>query len=130
MECSFIPVVGCIISTFPIGFVALTEYGFMKLALVCFMVFGVHMVEAYGLNPAIYSAHLQLHPLLVLSVLVMSEHFMGVWGLLLAVPLTVFMLDYCIRCAPWPHLVLHPALPLSSVLLLASCLVMRQCCTL
>lgn len=29
--------------------------------------------------------------------LVIAEHSMGVWGLLLAVPLTVFMLDYCIR---------------------------------
>lgn len=98
--CSFIPVAGCIISTFPIGFVALTEYGFMKLALVILMVFGVHVVEAYGLNPAIYSAHLRLHPLLVLTVLVVAEHSMGVWGLLLAVPITVFMLDYCIRCDP------------------------------
>lgn len=61
------------------------------------MVTGVHFVEAYGLNPAIYSAHLKLHPLMVLSVLVFAEHSLGVWGLLLAVPLTVFLLDYCIR---------------------------------
>lgn len=33
---------------------------------------------------AIYSAHLKLHPLLVLSVLVIAEHSLGVWGLLLA----------------------------------------------
>lgn len=98
--CSFIPVAGVIISTCPIGFVALTEYGFMKLALVILMVFCVHAVEAYGLNPAIYSAHLRLHPLLVLTVLVIAEHSLGVWGLLLAVPLTVFCLDYLIRCAP------------------------------
>ena len=93
---------GCIISTVPIGFVALTEYGFMKLALVVLMVFGVHMVEAYGLNPAIYSAHLRLHPLLVLVVLVVAEHSFGVWGLLLAVPGSVFMLDYIIRCGAGP----------------------------
>ena len=49
------------------------------------------------LNPAIYSAHLKLHPLLVLSALVVAEHSLGVWGLLLAVPLTVFALDYLIR---------------------------------
>ncbi|GAX80385.1 hypothetical protein CEUSTIGMA_g7824.t1 [Chlamydomonas eustigma] len=95
--CSFIPIAGCILSTVPIGFVALTEYGFFKLAMVICMVIFVHFVEAYFLNPAIYSAHLKLHPLLVLSVLVVAEHSIGVWGLLLAVPLTVFMLDYCIR---------------------------------
>ena len=71
----------------------------MKLSLVVLMVFGVHLVEAYGLNPAIYSAHLRLHPLLVIAVLVVAEHGMGVWGLLLAVPMTVFALDYCIRYA-------------------------------
>ncbi|KAK9826469.1 hypothetical protein WJX81_002640 [Elliptochloris bilobata] len=95
--CSFIPIAGCFISTVPIGFTALTEYGFVKLALVIVMVIGIHMIEAYGLNPAIYSAHLKLHPLLVLTVLVIAEHSLGVWGLLLAVPMTVFTLDYCIR---------------------------------
>ena len=61
------------------------------------MVACIHVIEAYGLNPAIYSAHLTLHPLLVLTVLVVAEHSLGVWGLLLAVPLTVFVLDYAIR---------------------------------
>jgi cytochrome c oxidase subunit IV len=95
--CSFIPIAGCFISTVPIAFVALTEYGFIKLALVVLMVTCIHIIEAYGLNPAIYSAHLKLHPLLVLAVLVVAEHSLGVWGLLLAVPATVFVLDYAIR---------------------------------
>ena len=68
----------------------------LQLALVILMITGVHFVEAYGLNPAIYSAHLKLHPLLVLTVLVVAEHSLGVWGLLLAVPLTVFALDYVV----------------------------------
>jgi predicted PurR-regulated permease PerM len=54
-------------------------------------------IQAYMLNPAIYSAHLKLHPLMVLCALVVAEHNMGVWGLLLAVPMTVFALDYLIR---------------------------------
>jgi len=33
----------------------------------------------------------------VLCALVVAEHSLGVWGLLLAVPLTVFALDYLIR---------------------------------
>lgn len=68
--CSFIPVAGVLISTLPIGFVALTEYGLGRLAAVVLMVVVAHAVEAYALNPAIYSAHLKLHPLLVLAVLV------------------------------------------------------------
>ena len=31
--CGFIPIAGCFISTIPIGFVALTEYGFVKVRL-------------------------------------------------------------------------------------------------
>jgi len=95
--CGFVPIAGVFLSTVPMGFVALTEFGFAKLALVIAMVVGVHFVEAYGLNPAIYSAHLKLHPLIVLAVLFFAEHSLGVWGLLLAVPTTVFALDYCIR---------------------------------
>ena len=88
---SFIPVAGVIISTVPIGFVALTEYGFGRLLAVIVMVVVAHAVEAYLLNPAIYAAHLKLHPLIVLVVLVLAEHSLGVWGLLLAVPVSVFV---------------------------------------
>lgn len=77
----------------------------LQLALVLVMITGVHFVEAYGLNPAIYSAHLKLHPLLVLSALVVAEHSLGVWGLLLAVPMTVFALDYLICESGWGCLV-------------------------
>ena len=56
----------------------------LQLGFVVAMVTGIHFVEAYLLNPAIYSAHLKLHPLMVLTVLVVAEHSLGVWGLLLA----------------------------------------------
>jgi predicted PurR-regulated permease PerM len=95
--CSFIPVAGVIVSTMPIGFVALTEYGFGRLVGVIVMVLAAHAVEAYLLNPLIYSAHLKLHPLLVIVVLVMAEHTLGVWGLLLAVPFTVFVVEYVVK---------------------------------
>ena len=44
----------------------------MQLGFVIAMVTGIHFVEAYLLNPAIYSAHLKLHPLLVISTLVVA----------------------------------------------------------
>ncbi len=95
--CSFIPVAGVIISTVPVGFVALTEYGVGRLLAVIALVAVAHAVEAYLLNPAIYSAHLKLHPLIVLVVLVLAEHTLGVWGLLLAVPVTVFTLEFLVK---------------------------------
>lgn len=95
--CSFIPVAGVIVSTMPIGFVALTEYGVGRLVGVIIMVLVAHAVEAYLLNPLIYSAHLKLHPLIVIIVLVLAEHSLGVWGLLLAVPFTVFAVEYMVK---------------------------------
>ena len=63
----------------------------LQLGLVILMVTGIHFIEAYGLNPAIYSAHLKLHPLMVLTVLVVAEHTLGVWGLLLAGAICSFL---------------------------------------
>ncbi|CAI5961186.1 unnamed protein product [Closterium sp. NIES-65] len=85
---SFVPVAGVVISTVPMGLVALSEGGVVKVVLVVLMVVLMHALEAYILNPAIYSAHLKLHPILTLAVLLVAEHAMGVWGLLVAVPLT------------------------------------------
>ena len=95
--CSFIPVAGVIISTAPIGFVALTEYGIGRLVGVIVMVVAAHAVEAYLLNPAIYAAHLKLHPAVVIAILVVAEHALGVWGLLLAVPITVFVIEFMVK---------------------------------
>ncbi|CAK9199003.1 unnamed protein product [Sphagnum troendelagicum] len=98
--CSFVPVVGVIISTVPIGLIAFTESGLLQLGLVVLMVILIHAVEAYILNPVIYSAHLKLHPLLALGVLVFAEHTLGVWGLLVAVPMAVFFIEYVIKRNP------------------------------
>ena len=90
--CSFIPVAGVFISTFPMVVIALSEYGAAKAFAVVIMVLLVHLVEAYVLNPQIYSAHLHLHPLFVIIVLYIAEHSFGVPGLLLAVPVSVYIL--------------------------------------
>ena len=92
--CSFIPLVGIMLSTLPMCIVALTEYGAMRAFLVVVMVALVHLVEAYFLNPRIYSAHLKLPPLVVLAVLYIGEHAAGVMGLVLAVPITVYALRW------------------------------------
>ncbi|CAI7884706.1 unnamed protein product [Closterium sp. NIES-53] len=52
---SFVPVAGVVISTVPMGLVALSEGGVVKVVLVVLMVVLMHALEAYILNPAIYS---------------------------------------------------------------------------
>lgn len=90
--CSFIPVAGVFISTLPMCVIALSEFGVAKALAVIVMVILVHLIEAYILNPQIYSAHLHLHPFMVLVVLYIAEHSYGIPGLLLAVPVAVYLL--------------------------------------
>lgn len=94
--CSYIPVAGVFISTVPIGLIALKTGGPGKLLLVILMVTLVHVVEAYVLNPRIYALRMKLHPLAVLVILYVAEHLIGLWGLVIGVPLSVFVYRYLI----------------------------------
>lgn len=99
--CSFIPVVGVIISSIPICVVALQQPGGILLALEmvgCVLI--IHFIETTVLNPKIMGDMLKLHPLLVLVILVVGEHFFGVWGLLLGVPVSVYIFRFVILRDP------------------------------
>jgi predicted PurR-regulated permease PerM len=90
--CSFIPVLGVFISTTPIVLVALNAGGADKALAVVGLVIAVHAVEAYVLNPWIYGRHLNLNPVLVLIVLLVGYHLFGVWGMVLGVPVALYLL--------------------------------------
>lgn len=104
--CSFIPVLGVVISSVPIAIVALTQPdGGFTLALQAILaIIVVHFIEASFLNPKIVGDMLHLHPVLVLAVLAIGEHFFGVWGLLLAVPITVYVIRHVILDEQVPEL--------------------------
>ena len=90
--CSFVPVLGVLISTTPIVLVALNAGGFgLSLAAIALVVI-VHAVEAYLLNPLIYGKHLKLNPVLTLIILYVSYHAFGFWGLLLGVPVARYFI--------------------------------------
>jgi predicted PurR-regulated permease PerM len=90
--CSFVPVLGVLISTTPIVLVALNAGGFgLSLAAIGLVVI-VHAVEAYLLNPLIYGKHLKLNPVLTLIILYVGYHAFGFWGLLLGVPLARYFI--------------------------------------
>lgn len=95
--CSFVPVLGVIISTIPIGLIALVKGGIWPLIGVIVLILAIHAIETYILNPNIYGVHLRMHPLVVLIVLLVAEHFFGLWGLVLGVPVSVYLLDIVIQ---------------------------------
>lgn len=95
--CSYIPVLGVFISTIPAALLAIQIGGFMHVVWIIVMVAIVHAVEAYGLNPLIYGHHMSMHPVAVLIILLVAEHLFGVWGLLLGVPVSAFLVEFVVK---------------------------------
>jgi predicted PurR-regulated permease PerM len=90
--CSFVPVLGVLISTTPIVLVALNAGGpGLSLAAIGLVIL-IHAVEAYVLNPIIYGKHLKLNPVLTLIILYVGYHAFGLWGMLLGVPVARYFI--------------------------------------
>jgi predicted PurR-regulated permease PerM len=90
--CSFVPVLGVLISTTPIVLVALNAGGFSLSLAAIALVIVIHAVEAYVLNPMIYGRHLKLNPVLTLIILYVAYHAFGLWGMLLGVPVARYFI--------------------------------------
>jgi predicted PurR-regulated permease PerM len=96
--CSFIPVLGVVLSSVPIGIMAIIQDGGgIGLALWAIgAILVIHFIETSLLNPKILGDMMHLHPVLVLAILAVGEHFFGVWGLLLGVPVIVYIIRFVI----------------------------------
>ena len=88
-----IPVAGVIISLFPLSFIAYSIGGIMKVIYLLIMIAVVHAVEAYILNPKLMSSKTNLPVFYTFIILIFGQHFFGVWGLILGIPIFVFLLD-------------------------------------
>ena len=88
-----IPVAGVIISLIPLSIIAFKIGGAIKILSVLGMIVVLHALEAYFLNPKLMSIKMKLPVFFTFIVLIMAEHFMGVWGLLFGVPLFLFLLE-------------------------------------
>lgn len=95
--CGFIPVAGVFISSVPICLAGL-YIGGPKLALLLIgFITGIHFLEAYVLNPRIMGKALKINPVLVLIILVVGHHALGVWGLLLGLPICYYFFTHVIK---------------------------------
>ena len=95
--CSFIPVAGVFISSVPICLLSLQESGFGHMFLAIGLITAIHMIEAYILNPKIYGHHLRMNPVVVLIILTVAGKMLGVWGLVLGVPICNYIFNNAIR---------------------------------
>lgn len=88
-----IPVAGVVISLFPLCIMAFNIGGIIKIVEVCIMVCILHAVEAYILNPKLMAARTRLPVCFVFMILLVGEHYMGVWGLIMGVPIFIFLMS-------------------------------------
>lgn len=90
---SLVPVAGTIVSLIPLSIIAYTVGGFKMILYVLVIIAVLHALESYVLNPRFMADKTELPVFVVFITLLVSDHFMGVWGLLLGVPLLMFILD-------------------------------------
>ncbi|EKN62558.1 hypothetical protein BABA_25461 [Neobacillus bataviensis LMG 21833] len=88
-----IPVAGVIISLIPLVIIAYSIGGMIKVLYVGIAIAVIHAIEAYILNPNLMSSKTNLPVFYTFIVLIFSEHFFGVWGLIIGIPVFVFLLD-------------------------------------
>ncbi|KRF63323.1 AI-2E family transporter [Peribacillus butanolivorans] len=88
-----IPVAGVIISLIPLSMIAYSIGGMPKVIAVFVMIGIIHALESYILNPKFMSAKTNLPTFFTFIILLFSEHFLGIWGLIIGIPIFIFLLD-------------------------------------
>lgn len=88
-----IPIAGAIISLVPLSIIAYSNGGLWQVLYIVVLVAILHSLESYVLNPNIMSYKTKLPVFFTFLVLIISEHFFGIWGLIIGLPLTIFVLD-------------------------------------
>ncbi|MFH1491264.1 MAG: AI-2E family transporter, partial [Pseudomonadota bacterium] len=94
-----IPVLGTFISSIPILLLAFNSQGWIVTMKAVGMIAVVHAVEAYILNPKIVSVVLKINPVLTLIILYVGHSLFGIWGVLLGVPVSVYIYRYILLAA-------------------------------
>lgn len=90
---SLIPVAGVAISLVPLSIIAFNIGDFIYIVYVIVMILIIHAVESYFLNPKLMSVKTDVPVFYTFLVLILSEHFMGIWGLIIGIPIFIFILD-------------------------------------
>src|SRR5665647_346346 len=88
-----IPVAGVVISLIPLSAIAFSIGGIIQVLQVLVMIIILHGIETYVLNPKLMSARTRLPVCFVFIILLVAEHYLGVWGLLIGVPIFIFLMS-------------------------------------
>ena len=89
--CGLIPVLGMWISSVPIILMAVNTGGIELGVWALVVIIVIHMLEAYVLNPRIVSSVMHINPVMTLIILYIAHELIGLWGMLLGVPIAVYI---------------------------------------
>ena len=90
---SLIPVAGVIISFIPIGIIGYQIGGLPMVLWAIGIILFIHAVETYFLNPRLYAHKTKLPMFYTFIILIFSQHYMGIWGLIIGIPIFMFLMD-------------------------------------
>jgi len=103
-----IPIAGVIISMIPLTLITLTmlpQEGILytlfgvqldsvsRLLLLMLLGVIIHTLEAYVISPKLLSDKMKLPIFIVICVLIICEHYFKIWGLIVGIPIFVFIID-------------------------------------
>lgn len=88
-----VPVAGVVISIIPLAMIAFRIGGPTMIVYVLILVVILHAIESYILNPKLMSQKTKLPVFYTFVVLIVSEHILGIWGLIIGIPIFIFILD-------------------------------------
>lgn len=88
-----VPVAGVVISLLPLSIIAFTIGGFRMIIYVLILIAILHALESYILNPKLMSKKTKLPVFYTFVILIVSEHILGIWGLIIGIPIFIFILD-------------------------------------
>lgn len=86
-----VPVLGVFISSAPILLLGFNQGGFPTVFWALGMIVAVHLIETYVLNPRIFSTIFHISPVLTLIILYIAHVLFGLWGMVLGVPVSVYV---------------------------------------
>lgn len=88
-----VPVAGVFISLVPLCLIGYVTGGISRVIWVIVLIAVLHALEGYVLNPKLMSNKTELPVFVTFLVLLIAEHVIGLWGLVIGLPIAVFLLD-------------------------------------
>ena len=94
---NFIPFLGVIIAGIPAILVGLTRAGIWGLVKVLIVIIVVNQIESWVLSPRIQGRRMKLNWFVIIIAIFFCAQFLGVVGVLLAIPMLIFFRDFWIQ---------------------------------